>query len=115
MVVGPVDRADINEVIGVASETVPGNAVSCAGGGAGRIGVRGPGEKKLETDRRRIRDRVSKIQKSIEDVRKQRALRRDHPSHRRPVAVRLAGVRVVLSDVRGHELLQDRGGDEATR
>jgi GTP-binding protein HflX len=47
-----------------------------AGGGAGRIGVRGPGEKKLETDRRRIRDRVGKIQNSIEDIRKQRALRR---------------------------------------
>ena len=48
-----------------------------AGGGAGRIGVRGPGEKKLETDRRRIRDRVSKIKAAIEDVRKQRALRRE--------------------------------------
>jgi len=48
-----------------------------AGGGAGRIGVRGPGEKKLETDRRRIRDRVSKIKNSIEDIRKQRALRRE--------------------------------------
>jgi len=47
-----------------------------AGGGGGRIGVRGPGEKKLETDRRRIRDRVSKIEKSIEDVRRQRAQRR---------------------------------------
>lgn len=45
-------------------------------GGAGRIGVRGPGEKKLETDRRRIRDRVRKIQNSIDDVRKQRSLRR---------------------------------------
>jgi GTP-binding protein HflX len=48
-----------------------------AGGGAGRIGVRGPGEKKLETDRRRIRDRVSRIKESIEEVRKQRALRRE--------------------------------------
>jgi GTP-binding protein HflX len=48
-----------------------------AGGGAGRIGVRGPGEKKLETDRRRIRDRIGKIQKNIEDIRKQRALRRE--------------------------------------
>jgi GTP-binding protein HflX len=47
------------------------------GGGAGRIGVRGPGEKKLETDRRRIRDRVGKIQSSINEVRKQRALRRE--------------------------------------
>jgi GTP-binding protein HflX len=48
-----------------------------AGGGAGRIGVRGPGEKKLETDRRRIRERVGKIQSTIEEVRKQRALRRE--------------------------------------
>src|SRR6476646_7142352 len=48
-----------------------------AGGGAGRIGVRGPGEKKLETDRRRIRDRVAKIQAGIDEVRKQRALRRE--------------------------------------
>ena len=54
-----------------------GGGAGGAGGGAGRIGVRGPGEKKLETDRRRIRDRVNKIQASIEEVRKQRALRRE--------------------------------------
>jgi GTP-binding protein HflX len=53
-----------------------GGGAGGARGGAGRIGVRGPGEKKLETDRRRIRDRVRKIQNSIEDVRKQRSLRR---------------------------------------
>jgi len=50
---------------------------SGGGGAAGRIGVRGPGEKKLETDRRRIRDRVRKIESSINEVRKQRALRRE--------------------------------------
>ena len=54
-----------------------GGGAGGAGGGAGRIGVRGPGEKKLETDRRRIRDRVRKIQDSIDEVRKQRALRRE--------------------------------------
>src|ERR1700757_888670 len=54
-----------------------GGGAGGAGGGAGGIGVRGPGEKKLETDRRRIRDRVSKIEKNIEGVRKQRALRRE--------------------------------------
>jgi GTPase len=48
-----------------------------AGSGAGRIGVRGPGEQKLETDRRRIRDRIQKIQQNIETVRKQRSLRRE--------------------------------------
>ena len=54
-----------------------GGGAGGAGGGAGRIGVRGPGEKKLETDRRRIRDRIRKIQTGIDDVRKQRALRRE--------------------------------------
>src|SRR5258708_7465754 len=54
-----------------------GGGAGGAGGGAGRIGVRGPGEKKLETDRRRIRDRVRKIQAGIEEVRKQRSLRRE--------------------------------------
>jgi len=54
-----------------------GGGAGGAGGGAGRIGVRGPGEKKLETDRRRIRDRVRKIETSIDEVRKQRALRRE--------------------------------------
>ncbi len=50
---------------------------SGGGGAAGRIGVRGPGEKKLETDRRRIRDRVRRIETSISEVRKQRTLRRE--------------------------------------
>jgi len=42
----------------------------------GGIGTRGPGEQKIETDRRRIRDRVGKVTKSIESIRKQRSLRR---------------------------------------
>jgi GTP-binding protein HflX len=42
----------------------------------GGIGTRGPGEQKLETDRRRIRERVGKIQQAIEMVRRQRATRR---------------------------------------
>src|SRR5499427_6597204 len=54
-----------------------GGGAGGAGGAAGRIGVRGPGEKKLETDRRRIRERVRKIEAGIDEVRKQRALRRE--------------------------------------
>jgi len=50
-----------------------GEELSRLGGG---IGTRGPGEQKLETDRRRIRDRVRKIQQSIEMVRRQRTTRR---------------------------------------
>lgn len=39
---------------------------------AGGIGGRGPGETKLETDRRRIRDRITHIEKALEQVKKQR-------------------------------------------
>jgi GTP-binding protein HflX len=42
----------------------------------GGIGTRGPGEQKLETDKRRIRERVGKIQRSIETIRRQRTTRR---------------------------------------
>ena len=50
-----------------------GQELSRLGGG---IGTRGPGEQKLETDRRRIRERVAKIQAAIETVRRQRTTRR---------------------------------------
>jgi GTP-binding protein HflX len=50
-----------------------GEELSRLGGG---IGTRGPGEQKLETDRRRIRDRVRKIRDAIEVVRRQRTTRR---------------------------------------
>jgi GTPase len=50
-----------------------GTELSRLGGG---IGTRGPGEQKLETDRRRIRERISRIQQAIELVRRQRSTRR---------------------------------------
>src|SRR3954468_22107022 len=46
-----------------------GAALSRLGGG---IGTRGPGETKLETDRRRIRQRISILGKDIEHVRRRR-------------------------------------------
>ena len=49
--------------------TGKGTALSRLGGG---IGTRGPGEKKLEEDRRRIKDRISKIKKEIKKIQKQR-------------------------------------------
>ncbi len=47
-----------------------------AAGVGGAIGVRGPGETKLEIDRRRIRSRISELKEDIEEVRQQRALHR---------------------------------------
>jgi GTPase len=49
-------------------------ALSRLGGG---IGTRGPGETKLETDRRRIRTRIEALQREIDQVRQRRAQIRD--------------------------------------
>lgn len=43
---------------------------------AGGIGGRGPGETKLETDRRRVRDKIYLLEKQIEDLRRRRQERR---------------------------------------
>ncbi|HYE66104.1 MAG TPA: GTPase HflX [Pyrinomonadaceae bacterium] len=43
---------------------------------AGGIGGRGPGETKLETDRRRVRDRIHRLEKEIESLRQRRQERR---------------------------------------
>ncbi len=43
---------------------------------AGGIGGRGPGETKLETDRRRLRDRVARIKEALADLRRQRSYAR---------------------------------------
>jgi GTP-binding protein HflX len=48
-------------------------ALSRLGGG---VGTRGPGETKLETDRRKISARVTLLQRQLDEVRKQRATRR---------------------------------------
>jgi GTP-binding protein HflX len=50
-----------------------GTVLSRLGGG---IGTRGPGEQKLEMDRRRIRGRIRGLSESIQRVRSQRALHR---------------------------------------
>ena len=43
---------------------------------AGGIGGRGPGETKLETDRRRVRDRINRLEREIEEQRQRRHERR---------------------------------------
>lgn len=44
--------------------------------GASCVGMRGPGEKKLEIDRRRIRRRVFELEQELNEIEKQRSLRR---------------------------------------
>ena len=47
-----------------------------AGGAGGGVGTRGPGETKIETDRRRIRERMSKLRREIKDMKKIRDTQR---------------------------------------
>jgi GTP-binding protein HflX len=65
-----------------------GALLSRLGGG---IGTRGPGETKLETDRRRIRHRIQTIRREIEHVRRERATRREARLRREAPVVALVG------------------------
>lgn len=51
-----------------------GKSLSRQGGG---IGTRGPGETKLESDRRHIRERIARLQSELEQVRQVRAVQRE--------------------------------------
>ncbi len=44
--------------------------------GAGGVGLRGPGERQLEIDKRLLRDKINSLQKKIDEVSKQRELHR---------------------------------------
>jgi GTP-binding protein HflX len=53
----------------------------------GGIGTRGPGETQLEVDRRRVQDRIARLERDLEAVRKQRAVQRQgRKRHHWPVA-----------------------------
>ncbi len=65
-----------------------GTLLSRLGGG---IGTRGPGEQKLEYDRRRVRTRIRTLRQAIERVRAQRALHRARRRDRRFLTVALVG------------------------
>ena len=58
------------------SRQAGGSRSAGAAGTGGAIGVRGPGETKLEIDRRRIRSRISELREEIEAVREQRKTHR---------------------------------------
>ena len=59
--------------------------------GGGGIGTRGPGETKIETDRRRIRSRVSKLRKEIAGMATARATQRSSRDRNAVPSVAIAG------------------------
>ena len=65
-----------------------GAALSRLGGG---IGTRGPGETKLETDRRRIRERIKTVQREIDHVRHRRTRLRERRQKQSVPTVALVG------------------------
>ncbi len=61
-----------------------------AAGGAG-IGGRGPGETKIETDRRRIRDKMSKLKNEIKEMKVSRDTKRQERRRHRIPSVAITG------------------------
>lgn len=58
---------------------------------AGGIGGRGPGETKLEIDRRRVRERVTRIKNELEDLRRRRGYTRERRAKSGVPVVALVG------------------------
>lgn len=78
----------------------------------GGIGMRGPGETKLESDRRLVRDRIARLGDEIEEVKRhrdqQRASRRKHPFPFATIAgYTSAGKSTLMNRLAGTDLLAD--------
>ncbi|MCL2677433.1 MAG: GTPase HflX [Clostridiales bacterium] len=75
----------------------------------GGIGTRGPGETKLETDRRRLRTRISELEKRLETVLRTRQLHRQSRDAERLPLVALVG----YTNAGKSSLLNALSGEEA--
>ena len=76
----------------------------------GGIGTRGPGETQLEVDRRRVQDRIARLERELEGVRKvRRVQRRGRKRHQWPVAAVVgytnAGKSTLLNLMTGADVL----------
>lgn len=62
-----------------------------AGGSGGGVGLRGPGETKIETDRRRIRERMAKLRREIKAMKQVRDTQRSRRRHSDDPSVVIVG------------------------
>jgi GTP-binding protein HflX len=62
-----------------------------AGGSGGGVGLRGPGETKIETDRRRIRERMSKLRRDIKAMKQIRDTQRSRRVHSEMPSIAIVG------------------------
>ncbi len=86
-----------------------GRSMSRLGGG---IGTRGPGEKKLETDRRVIRDRVAQLNRELKEVVRHRGVTRSQrmKNHTKVAAIvgyTNAGKSTLLNILTGSDVLEE--------
>lgn len=72
-------------------EALSRQAGGSASGSGGGVGLRGPGETKLETDRRRIHTRISKLKRDISGMKVVRETKRAERKRRSVPAVAIAG------------------------
>ena len=89
--------------------TGAGRAMSRLGGG---IGTRGPGEKKLEMDRRLIKNRIAQLNRELREVKRHRELTREQRTKNRiPVVASVgytnAGKSTLLNTLTGAGVLQE--------
>ncbi|MEV6022251.1 GTPase HflX [Streptomyces sp. NPDC052036] len=61
------------------------------GGGSGGLATRGPGETKIETDRRRIREKMAKMRREIADMKTGREIKRKERRRHKVPSVAIAG------------------------
>ncbi|KQW02694.1 GTPase HflX [Streptomyces sp. Root369] len=61
------------------------------GGGGGGMATRGPGETKIETDRRQIHERMAKLRREIAQLKTGREVKREERRRNRVLSVALAG------------------------
>src|SRR5947209_4705660 len=78
----------------------------------GGIGTRGPGETQLEVDRRRVQERIARLERELEAVRKTRAIQRQaRKRHQWPVAAVVgytnAGKSTLLNLLTGADLVAE--------
>ena len=86
-----------------------GSSLSRLGGG---IGTRGPGEKKLEIDRRLIRHRIAQLNRELEEVKRHREVNRSKRSRKSTAVIAIvgytnAGKSTLLNTLTGANVLEE--------